>query len=1269
MAIACAYCGGTHDAPAAVRECWERGGRQDVPLGDGDQPVDHTPISSRQSAPSAGSDAATRRERVAAQRAPRSTPPTSPRSTPPTSPRSAPPTSPRSAPPTSPRSGRHAARRVVERGVALATAGPDGLGRHLVVTPGSIIPEPWTSCSRIVVDDGVLGDPHAVLAELRRAHHSGERMVIELAAEFEQRPRETTRLAPFELGPRFAFDLDELHHLVWTNSVDGRGDRPTWHALDLAIAVGGRPVAPGVAGDVTTPDGTAVWIDGGPVRLREPIDGVPVLHVVAVEHGSWRTPLGNETDAELAPDQLAAVTHPGGGARIIAPAGSGKTRVLTERARHLLTRWQLPDTAISLVAFNKRAQTEMQERTADLPNLHVRTLNSIALAIVNGTAPFAPQPRSWRTIDEPDVRRIIGDLVRFPRRRNSDPIAPWIEALASVRLGLLTPDDVEAGEDGDLEGFAAMWPRYRAVLERQGAVDFDDQIHRALLVLLTDADARDAAQAACRVMLVDEFQDLTPAHLLLVRLLAAPGGAVFGVGDDDQTIYGYNGADPAWLIGFADLFAGAGDHPLEVNYRCPGGVVDAVDRLLRHNTRRVAKTIRSASNEVGGWAVDARPDAVTATVEAVDAAFAAGAAPADVAVLARVNAVLAPVQVALVHRGVPVAGGVGTEFLDRTAVGSVLAWIRLAIAGEGPFLEADLREALRRPSRSFHPRIADWIAEQRSAVDLHRLAARLNKERDSERVAEFAEDIQTLRRRVESGATTSDVILALIDEIGLASAVATLDSTRRGMNRASQGDDLTAVTQLAALHDDPRSFERWLRSQLAVRRDASGVVLSTVHRVKGQEWPHVVVHFADREQYPHRLADDVEEERRLFHVALTRARVHATVVTGTTPSPFVDELTTEPDPAALRTVAAHRPATSTSTTSRRASSTTEPTTALDPDAKQRYLALPRPAQRTARRQAGVRRVRQPHAGGDRPSGAGDAGRAGTHPGDRPGQAGEVRRRGARGPEPGFRGVNSGVKSGVNGGCEVRCELGCELGCELRCSPVGGPRDGYGVAMTEAVSTTTEPVSYLSLPRPVWRGKTHAWAFFAAIPAAILLIIAADGGRATAGAAIYSASLLALFGSSAAYHRLAQSPRARVVMQRVDHSMIYLLIAGTYVPLCLVAMPPSWGIPMLAIIGVMAIAGVVMKILLFDRAQWISAALYLVMGWTAIIAAPVLVDHLTGTQLALIVAGGVAYTAGFPVLFTRRPNPWPTTFGYHEIWHLFVVVAAGLHFAAVTDLVV
>jgi DNA helicase-2/ATP-dependent DNA helicase PcrA len=897
MAIACAYCNGEHDTPAEVRQCWNDGGRQEVPVPDDPVGADELTLfpASRgtRPAPSPG------RRTSGASR------------------------------PVEP---------AIERGVAVAGPGPDPLGRHLLIEPGADVPSPWTTADRLVIDEATLDAPGRALDRLRAAHHGAQRLVIELATPFEREPMLMTEAAPYELGPTFAFDREELHHLVWSNTVDARDpDRAVWIGLDRAIAAGATPVAPGRPGDVILPDGTSVWLDGGPVRHHDPIDGVAVLSMVAVEHGSLRPPRANTSVADLAPDQLAAVTHPGGGARIIAPAGSGKTRVLTERARHLLTQWNLPPNAISLVAFNKRAQQEMVERTADLAGLQVRTLNSIALAIINGTAPFAPQPTSWRTIDEPDVRRIIGELVDFPRRRNSDPIGPWIEALTVIRLGLVDPEEVEGRYDGDVDGLAAAWPSYRALLERRGAVDFDDQIYRALLVLLRDPAARRAAQRACRIMLVDEFQDLTPAHLLLIRLLAAPGSAVFGVGDDDQTIYGYNGADPAWLIDFADLFPGAGEHPLEVNYRCPAGIVDVVDRLLRHNRRRVPKTIRAASSDAGGWSLDTSVDAVSGSCNAVVEALAAGATTSDIAVLARVNALLAPVQVALSVAGVPIAGGVGLEFADRTAVRTVLAWLRLAVSGRGGSLAADdIREALRRPSRSFHPRITDWISEQRSVVDLNKLAGRLTSERDAERVVDFAADIQALQKLVASGGTTSDVVLMLIDEIGLAGSVASLDLNRRGMNRSAQGDDLTAVTHLAALHDDPATFERWMRSNLAVKRASDGVLLSTVHRVKGQEWPDVVVHLADAEQYPHRLADDVEEERRLFHVAITRASRHATIVTGAHPSPFVAELTDEP--SETRVVSSHRPE-PVRTSPRSSTSGDDPAADLDEAGQRRYAAL------------------------------------------------------------------------------------------------------------------------------------------------------------------------------------------------------------------------------------------------------------------------------------------------------------------------------------------
>lgn len=209
---------------------------------------------------------------------------------------------------------------------------------------------------------------------------------------------------------------------------------------------------------------------------------------------------------------------------------------------------------------------------------------------------------------------------------------------------------------------------------------------------------------------------------------------------------------------------------------------------------------------------------------------------------------------------------------------------------------------------------------------------------------------------------------------------------------------------------------------------------------------------------------------------------------------------------------------------------------------------------------------------------------------------------------------------------------------------------------------------LTAERPLWRGRMHSWAFFAGIPCGVALIALANGTTAKVASAIYVATVLLAFGTSASYHRLATSFRARRIMQRLDHSTIYLLIAGTYVPVCLVALPPAWGIPMLVFVGVGATTGVVLKLVAFGRVTWLGNSLYPALGWAAVIASPALIQHMSLVQLGLVAGGGLAYTIGIPVLARRRPDPWPATFGYHEIWHSFTVVAAGLHFAAVTTVV-
>ena len=222
--------------------------------------------------------------------------------------------------------------------------------------------------------------------------------------------------------------------------------------------------------------------------------------------------------------------------------------------------------------------------------------------------------------------------------------------------------------------------------------------------------------------------------------------------------------------------------------------------------------------------------------------------------------------------------------------------------------------------------------------------------------------------------------------------------------------------------------------------------------------------------------------------------------------------------------------------------------------------------------------------------------------------------------------------------------------------------------TSSLTSATTPSFSSVLARPKFRGYLHTWTAALAVPASVLLIAAARPGAARVGASIYAVSVLALFGTSAAYHRLAHSVRSRHIMRRLDHAMIFVLIAGTYTPVCLLALPRVWGVPVLSAVWAGAAVGVILKTVAFDRFLVLRHALYPVVGWTAVVAMPVLYDRMTTTQFAFLMAGGLMYTTGIPVLLRKRPDPWPMTFGYHEVWHVFTVVAGVCHFVLVGLLV-
>ena len=195
-----------------------------------------------------------------------------------------------------------------------------------------------------------------------------------------------------------------------------------------------------------------------------------------------------------------------------------------------------------------------------------------------------------------------------------------------------------------------------------------------------------------------------------------------------------------------------------------------------------------------------------------------------------------------------------------------------------------------------------------------------------------------------------------------------------------------------------------------------------------------------------------------------------------------------------------------------------------------------------------------------------------------------------------------------------------------------------------------------------------WAFFVAAPISVLLIVSANRTIARVSAAVYVTGVLLVYGTSAAYHRIDHSDRARQVMRLLDHSMIFILIAATYTPICLLGLPRSWAVPVLVVVWAGALGGVLLKVVAFHRFQWLGYALYPILSLAMIVILPVLAERITALQLFLVVAGVVAYALGALMLKAKRPDPWPSTFGYHEVWHVCTVIAGCCHFAAVGLLV-
>jgi hemolysin III len=206
-------------------------------------------------------------------------------------------------------------------------------------------------------------------------------------------------------------------------------------------------------------------------------------------------------------------------------------------------------------------------------------------------------------------------------------------------------------------------------------------------------------------------------------------------------------------------------------------------------------------------------------------------------------------------------------------------------------------------------------------------------------------------------------------------------------------------------------------------------------------------------------------------------------------------------------------------------------------------------------------------------------------------------------------------------------------------------------------------------RPRLRGVIHAYSFWVALGAGAVLIAVAHGGRARVGAIVYAIGLCALFAGSATYHRWRWDPRWRPLLRRIDHSTIFVFIAATYTPVALLVLHGGLATAVLIAVWAGALGGVIFSLAWITAPRILVAATYLALGWVAVIATPQLLDHAGVAPTVLIAVGGLLYSGGATVYALKRPDPWPATFGFHEVFHTLVTAAAVVHFVAIAGWVV
>lgn len=583
--------------------------------------------------------------------------------------------------------------------------------------------------------------------------------------------------------------------------------------------------------------------------------------------------------------QQEAVLHTEGPLLVLAGAGAGKTKMLTHRMLHLIEKGVYPSSILAITFTNKAAK-EMRERVMKLieedRNLNlpihnferpfVSTFHSLGVHILKENAEHLGLTRNFTIFDRGDSLRAVKEAVIASQLdpKTYDP-RKFLSMISREKGQMKTAKDAEAEGNHDYMKnlLGEVWRKYEEILKKEKALDFDDLLLKTALLLRDKAEVREKYQSIWKYIHIDEYQDTNTVQYTIAELLAEKERNICVVGDIDQMIYSWRGADIKNILNFEKDYPEAKTVLLEENYRSTETILNAANSVIEKNKQRREKTLftqNGAGEKIKLLNCYDENDEGRRVAEEIENLIDSGENPREIAVLYRANFQSRVLEEAMLRRNIPYQV-LGTKFFERKEVKDILAYIRASLNQEGL---GDIKRVINEPARGLGKVTVLKVLEGRVGdLPLNTRA----------KVADFYSLLGEIKEKIETVAP-SKVVEFILRASGMEEAfgndglegeerlenVKELVSLATKYDAMPQGEGMEKMLEEAALASD----------QDEIKEDRDAVKLLTIHASKGLEWNHVFVTGLEQGLFPHaglqEKNHDDEEERRLFYVALTRAR-------------------------------------------------------------------------------------------------------------------------------------------------------------------------------------------------------------------------------------------------------------------------------------------------------------------------------------------------------------------------------------------------------------